>query len=275
MNICFNGDYLAADQPVIKADNGSYKWGDGVFETMRVWKGRILLADLHFERAFRSLSFLGINTSSATSKDSLENYVLTLASQNNCLHSARVRLSFFRDKDDTAGFCIEATSLQPDVHFNAKALTVDVFPYARKSMDVYSNMKSANYLPYVLAAKYAAQNKLGDSIVLNAAGHVCDSSRANIFLVKDREFYTPALNQGCVDGVMRRYLVGLLKDNDFIIHQKVVSVDDLDSADEVFLTNAIQVIQPVLQFRNREFSTDKTEQIFKHVIDQLFNEKEV
>ena len=93
------------------------------------------------------------------------------------------------------------------MQLNENGLVIDVFPGARKSCDSFSNLKSNNYLPYVMAGLYAKKNKLNDCIVLNSFDRVCDSAIANIFIVEKDKIFTPPLSEGCVAGVMRRWML--------------------------------------------------------------------
>src|SRR4030095_10075619 len=103
--------------------------------------------------------------------------------------------------------------------------------------------KSANYLPYVLADLHAKETGCEESIVLNTENNLCDASKANIFLLVKDEIYTPALHQGCVNGVKRRYIIEELKKEKIIVQQKQINESLLFEADEVFLTNAINDIR--------------------------------
>jgi branched-chain amino acid aminotransferase len=122
-----------------------------------------------------------------------------------------------------------------------------------------------------MAARHARDHQLDDSIVLNTAGHIADTSIANIFLVKGRKLVTPALTEGCVNGVMRRHLLenaGLKKivPN---IEERAVSIEDLLAADEVFLTNAVQGPRWVSQFRDRQYQQKKTAEIYQLYLEAM------
>jgi branched-chain amino acid aminotransferase len=147
---------------------------------------------------------------------------------------------------------------------------IDIYQEARKSCDVFSNLKSANFLPYSMAALYAKENKLNDCPVLNDSGNIADTTIANLFIIKNGIISTPALTEGCVNGVMRRYLLEKLRDGGYEIQESSVSVADMENADEVFLTNAINGIRRVRQFRNKMYSTKRTEEIYSRFIQTIF-----
>jgi branched-chain amino acid aminotransferase len=251
--------------------NQSYKWGDGLFETMKVFRGRLLLEAMHFERLFLSLRLLNITWENSLTQSRLVAQILQLCEQNNCIRHARIRLAVYRNEDNTAGYSIEAVPLDEQINqWSEKGLTITIFPFARKSMDAFANTKSANFLPYVLAQRYAAEKGVDDALVLNAQNFLCDSSKANVFLVKGKNLYTPALHQGCVNGVMRRVVVEEAKQLGYRLHQDEVDEAQLLAADEVFLTNAIQLIRWVESYKTASYECTQTRKLFDAVSATIF-----
>src|SRR5688572_15099995 len=199
--INYNGHLLDEQEPVIKASDRSYRYGDGVFETIKVWKNKILLAELHFERLMVSLQTLKINVPKLVTPERLKNEIIELCGRNKCEEDARVRLSVSRghgglyDSDDNFQYLIECQPLSRITgRLNENGLIIDVFPHARKSIDIFSNLKSSNYLPYTMAALYAKEKKLNDCLLLNMHERICDATIANIFWVKDKNVFTPPLS---------------------------------------------------------------------------------
>lgn len=217
----------------------------------------------HFERLFISLQLLQINRTSSFTKQRLLDNIQQLCRINECLENARIRLAVFRNDDNTAGYSIEAVPLDDKTNaWHEQGLTIGLHPYVRKNIDAFANIKSASFLPYVLAKKYAEERVFDDVLVLNVHNKICDSSRANIFLVKEDTVFTPALHQGCVNGVMRRKTIEVIKKLGFRFYEEEVSEDLLLQADEVFLTNAIQVIRWVELYKDRQYNSILTRKIF-------------
>lgn len=271
MNVCVNGKFFPADTLLLPIQNRSYKWGDGIFETAKIFDGKMLLENLHFERLFISLQLLQIEKGHALTKNNLVGQILRLCSQNNCLQLARVRLAVYRDENNVAGYSIEAIPLPQETNqWQEEGVEIVLYPFARKSMDAFANLKSANFLPYILAQRYAVERGVDDAIVLNAQNFLCDSSKANIFLVKGKNIYTPALHQGCINGVMRRVVIEEAKKLGYRIHQDEVDEEQLLAADEVFLTNAIQIIRWVEYYKNRQYDCTQARKIFEAVTATIF-----
>ena len=151
---------------------------------------------------------------------------------------------------------------------NENGLIIDIYPDARKSYDIFSNLKSANFQPYVMAAQYARENKLNDCLVLNSYNRIADSTIANLFLIKNEIIITPSLDEGCIDGVMRKYLVNSIKSDGADVKETTVSEKDILNADEIFLTNAIHGIKWVSHFRSNKYGSKKTTELYNRYINK-------
>jgi branched-chain amino acid aminotransferase len=111
---------------------------------------------------------------------------------------------------------------------------------------------------------------MDDAIVLNAQNLLCDSSKANLFLINGNKLSTPALHQGCVNGVMRRVVLEAAKKSGFRLHQEELSEEDLLTANEVFLTNAIQIIRWVKSYKQQQYTCTQTRKLFEVVSATIF-----
>lgn len=275
-NICFNGKIIKGDEPVLMSSNRGYRYGDGLFETMKVQNGSILLALYHFERLFGSLSLLEFEIPKLFTKEKLEQDIVNLCRKNNCEKFARVRLSVFRgngglyDEDKTLQYMIECWPLNESVNkLNENGLLIDIYPEAKKSCDKFSNLKSANFQPYSMAALFAKENKLNDCLVLNTSGGIADSTIANLFLIKGETIITPSLEESCINGVMRRHLLSEFRIAGLKTHEIAISVSDIKTANEVFLTNAINGIRWVRQFQGATYTNVKTVEIYNRFIKTI------
>lgn len=269
----YNKQFFSVGTPVITPQNRSFRYGDGLFETMRMQRGKIVNIDFHFERLFAGMKMLQIDIPEYFSKNYFLDTVNELLSKNSIFQNARIRLMFFRGdegifevENNSANFIIETFPLPEKIKLNEEGLVVDLFPDAAKSCDRFSNLKSDNYLPSVMAVRFAKKNSLDDAIILNAFGRICESSIANVFIIKDENIYTPPLSEGCVAGTMRRWMLEKLMLNNYVVQEKEMSIEDVLSADELFLTNSIQPIWWVKQFRNKIYGNKKVKEIFEYVV---------
>ncbi len=272
-----NGKFVKEEDVRISPNNRSFRYGDGFFETFKIHEGKILLADLHFERLFNSLRLLHFDLAVFLTAEYFKEQVLELIKKNRHEKLARVRLTIFRGDggllDDVSHFpnhLIQSWPLNEATNvFNQNGLVTDVYTEARKVADHFSAVKSNNYLSYAMAALWAKKNRLNDCFLLNPFDHITDSTIANVFIVSDGVIKTPPLCDGPVNGVMRRHLLASFKINDIAYEESSVSALDLENASEIFVTNAISGIKWVRQFKNRTFENTVSSGLHKQFIAPL------
>ena len=255
----FNGSFIENDQTLITADNRGLRYGDGLFETMRSDGIAIKHRDLHFNRLFEGISALKIRFSKTIIPTFLEREVHRTLEKNNITGAARIRLMIIRgdgglfEADKPGNYIIQTWPLETAAAaINDNGLVIGLYDKFQKSCDQFSNIKSNNYLGYAMAALHAKENRWNDSVVLNIHGRPCDTSIANIFWMKNEKIFTPPLSEGCVAGVMRKHLLNTYPE----ISEKQCTVADLETADEIGLSNAIQGLRWVQSFN--EFRKEKT-----------------
>lgn len=271
MTVCFNGDFLPADTPLLTALDPGAKWGEGLFETMKVHRGQWLLKDRHRQRLLNGLAVLGLAPHPLLFSEELETLVLSVCQRNGVLPNARVRLAVWRTAADDCAFSIHASPLPESANtFNNEGLSLCLFPNARKAVDDLSALKSASYLPYALAARYAAAQGADEALLLNTHNRLCETARANVFLIKDGKITTPPLQEGCVDGVMRRTVLAALQQQGEAVTEQPLTESDLLQADEVFLTNALYPVRWVATYKDRQYNCTRSRAIFDAVSPTIF-----
>jgi branched-chain amino acid aminotransferase len=269
-----NGIFYPAGQLLLTADNRGFRYGDGLFETMLVQKGRIRLGDYHFDRLLSGMSLLDFEIPPFF-VEKLTKEILAVCEANglSATLAARVRLVIFRGEGSFLGpldrfpnYVIQSWPLPAVPEPVESGLAIDIFPDGRKACDVLSNLKSNNYLLYILAAHYAKKQGLDDCLVLNSQNRIADSTVANLFYIRQGQFYTPPLSEGAVAGVMRRHLLEALPQAGYIVHQKPVTPEDLLTADEIFLTNALKGISPVRSLQGRSYIDHLSIAVYERLI---------
>lgn len=259
--INWNGKIVEKDKFHISPDNRSFRYGDGFFETMKIMNGEILLANFHFTRFFSSLNLLSFDIPSLYTKEYFSALIQNVVIKNKHSFNARVRLTVYRSngglydpEDHHPNFVIQSWQLQQVNEMNVNGLDIDIYTEARKVCDSFSMVKSNNYLPYTMGALWAKKNKLNDCLLLNPYNNICDSTIANVFIVQDKAIKTPAVAEGCVNGVARSYLIECCQKNSITISETTISAQDILHASEVFLTNAIIGIKWVKQLGERRYN---------------------
>jgi branched-chain amino acid aminotransferase len=272
--INYNGKFIDDSNPIIQANNRGFRFGDGVFETMKFKKGKIILLDEHLSRLWQGLKRFQFDLPKLFTPDYLESQILALIQKNK--HSAaRIRLTVFRgngglyDPENLQpNFIIESWNLpETNGDLNENGLQCILFKDALKSVDAYSNLKHNNYLPYLMGALQAKKMKCNDAIIFNSNLNVCDSTIANVFLIKENIIYTPALSEGCIAGIMREFVINELRKNNFNVVEQTITENDLANADEVFLTNSIYNMRWVSAIDSFNYQNKMTIEIY-HLLKQ-------
>src|SRR5690554_3389103 len=258
----FNGEISHSEEAILKASNRNFRYGDGVFESMRWENGSVSLLNFHAERLQKSMELLKMEGGKRFSESFLQDKIESLLRRNSLRDQAcRVRLSVFRDGEGLytpstheSAYLLEVATLDKvsNVH-NQAGLIIDVFTDHKKSANALANIKSANALLYVLASIYRKKHALDDVLLINEQGFLVESANSNIFIWYRNQLYTPALSEGCVDGVMRRSIIEFATANDIEIIEAQINTQILNEAEEIFLTNAVHGMQCVLGYQKKRY----------------------
>jgi branched-chain amino acid aminotransferase len=257
----FNGSILPSDHPIFEAHNRGFRYGDGLFESMRFLKGKLKFPEMHIDRIQKGMKLLKFDNYSLIDTWFIREKTEELIKRNKVGADARIRLTIFRDSggfytpdSNKFAYLLELHKLDDSQYvLNKKGLIIDVYDEVPKPVNILSNSKTSNALIYVLAGIYKNQNALDEVLILNQNGFLCESVSSNVFVVYDRKLYTPALNEGCIAGVMRQVVMRLAKENDIELVEAQINPDILNEADEVFLTNAARGIQWVMGYNHKRY----------------------
>lgn len=274
--IYLNNKLNKASAATLETTNKAFRYGDGFFETIRIVNATCPLWAYHQTRILSTLQILNGEFAKTVNTQVLHNLILNLAIKNK-LTNARVRLSFYRGHGGLAdftnnlfNFTIEAFALQEgNFQLNQNGLYLGCYTTHKKISGVLSNVKSASAQIYSLAAQYCKAQKLNDVFILNENNHIVDTTIANIFIVKNNIIYTPNAKSGAVLGCMRSYIMANFTSNKII--ETNLTVTNLETADEVFLTNAILGIRWVTNYNHINYTPNIAFNIYNTLITPLFN----
>nr|WP_294796540.1 aminotransferase class IV [uncultured Mucilaginibacter sp.] len=270
--INFNGEILPADTKVLTVANRSFRYGDGLFESMRMLKGQLKFAGEHAKRLQKGMKALKMDGYSQMDSWFLKEKADQLASVNKVKHG-RLRLTVYRDSEglytpsqNKVGYQLEIQPLdEPRYFLNSKGLIIDVYTELSKPTNFLSNIKTCNSLVYVLAGIHKSQNNLDDVLLLNQNGFLCEASSSNVFVYYQNHLYTPALSEGCVEGVMRQVIIDIANKIGIPLIEAQINPEILYEADEVFLTNSVKGIQTVMGYGIRRYFN----KVSKALMDEL------
>jgi len=235
------------------------RYGDGLFESIRMLEGHIPFLRDHLERLSAGMELLHLSLDHKPDEPWFIKELEKLPHSSN----ARLRLSVFRlggglytPQSENAAFIIEAEPYEGNSYeLNQEGLKIGLFKQGIvRSTGRLSNFKTNNALVSVTAGYYAAQKSYDEVAVLNTTGRVCDGVSSNIFVVMGKDIITPALDEGCVAGVMRKQLLSIAKELGYSAAEWRIKPKDLSLAEEIFFSNALKGIQWVGNFRKKTYS---------------------
>lgn len=266
--ININGKITPSTEAALPVDNGAFRYGYGLFETMLVQDGDICNAVYHWDRLFAGMKQLHFELPRLLTAQVLQNDVLHTVSKNKASDLCRVRLQvyaggggLYSNESRQPYFVIECFPLGEDnSKLNENGLTIGIATGTAKSPDTLANLKSCNALIYAIAARQAKAQQWNDALICNTNGHLIESTIANLFWVKDGTIYTPPLADGCIAGVMRRHIMTITP-----VTEKSCTADDLLHADELFLTNAIKRIRWVAAMGDKRYTNATSSAFFSRL----------
>ncbi|SDW70794.1 branched-chain amino acid aminotransferase [Lutibacter oricola] len=257
--INFNGALIEKESNIFNAANRAFKYGDAVFETIKVKELKVIYLESHYFRLMASLRMLRMEIPLNFTMEYFEKEIISTVEINN-LKNARVRFSVYREngglytpETNAIGFLIEASGLNETIK---EQYTLELYKDFYINSGLLSTLKTTNKLTNVLASIYCNENNYDNCILLNERKQVVEAINGNIFLVKGSHIITPPITDGCIKGVMRKKLIEYLESQDeFTFEESSISPFDIQKSDEVFITNAIVGVQPVTNYRKKVFST--------------------
>lgn len=259
--INYNGNIFPSGEPVLSVSNRVFRYGDGLFDTIRVMDGQPLFLARHMQRLLDGMKFMKMNIPASFNQIFFEQEINKVLDKNNLKEGARVRIAVFRNDgglysplSNDVSFIIEANPLENNFYeINKKGLNIDVFDEQKKSLNKISAIKTSSCLPLVLAGIFRQEKNLDDCIILNEMGSIAEATSSNIFIVYNGVFYTPSLNQGCIPGIMRQFIIEMLRKGGTEVQECPLSPSALLRADEVFLTNVVHGIQWVSAYKQKRY----------------------
>ena len=257
----FNGQLVGEHENIANIENRAMRYGDGLFETM-LWKdGDIRFLDFHIERLQKSLQLLQFEDFTKFDTFFLRSKVEELVRKNNMVgQQVRVRLIVYRagggvyaPDSNRPVYTLQVSRIPTSLRDKKLGLIVDVYTTFKKPYSELSHLKSNNALVYVMAGIYKKKFAYDEVFLLNQAGFLCEALYGNLFVYFDKTLYTPALTEGCVEGVMRRVVMDMAADEGIPVVEAQIHPDIMKEADEIFCTNAVQGVQWVMGYKQKRY----------------------
>ena len=263
MLIFINGLLIPQDEAKVSVLDRGFLYGDGVFETLRAYSGKIFRIDDHIKRLFCSANAICLKTP-FTGNYIKESLYQTLMGNN--LKDAYLRLTITRGISDpgldTEG-CLNPTMTIISREFSG--YPEDLYRHGIKAAVVSTRripasalnpeIKSLNFLNNIMARVEAKHANASEAIMLSTEGYVAEGTVSNIFIVKDGVVKTPPLSVGILNGVTRSLVIGLAQKNNIPLTEQQFQPEELYAADECFVTSTLYEVMPVTSINNKPVGT--------------------
>jgi len=269
-NIFFDGEIVPEDQAVMSPLSRGIFYGDGCFETLRGYRGRFLHLELHMKRLTAACDYLGLTF--PYSYGELRDIICKLLSANSCTDSdCVIRIQVWRRgrgftdlQNKDLHILIQSSALQ-HMKEAIKLKTSSLASVPEESLS--RRYKLSNFLNYTLSQREAVEENFDQALMLTRQGFVSETSMANIFWIKDDEFFTPSEKADMLPGVTRQIIIRILDEHDLTFHSGEFAKKHLLSADAVFTTNSVQEVAPVSKIDGTRYDTEHKK---IHILRELF-----
>ena len=173
----------------------------------------------------------------------------------------RLRLTVFRDSGgrytpdhNRVAFVICCEPLSQDIFLDqVTKYKVDLYKDHYIQAGMLPNLKTNNKILNIIGSIFAKENDLDNCILVNDNKEVVEALQSNLFLLFGQEIHTPPLTSGCLDGIIRKQIIRMAKELDLTLKERVINPFDLQKADELWLTNTIQGIRAVTNYRRKSY----------------------
>ncbi len=269
MKIFIDGSYFEKDQAVVSVFDHGLLYGDGVFEGLRIYNGRIFKLKEHVDRLYASAKALSLEIPYTRDEFSrILNDGVEINGKSGSGQSGYIRAVVTRGSGDLGldpDKCVRASvivitgdiQLYPEELYRS-GISIASVSVRRNSVDSLDpRIKSLNYLNNILAKIEAKQSGAAEGLILNRDGFIAECTADNIFIVKDGVLCTPLLTCGALGGITRGAVLEVAEQEGISVLETVLAQYDLYTADECFLTGSGAEIIPVVTADRRAIGDGK------------------
>ncbi|MFZ3171794.1 MAG: branched-chain-amino-acid transaminase [Carboxydocellales bacterium] len=275
--IYLDGEYVDESQAKVSVFDHGLLYGDGVFEGIRAYHGRVFKLDAHLDRLYESAKSILLEI--PNTKAEMKEIVLETMRRNN-LRDGYIRLVVSRGKGDlgldprkcakATVFCIGASIQLYPPEFYIKGLDVRTVATRRNvSEAVNPRVKSLNYLNNILAKIEANLAGILEAVMINHDGYVSEATGDNIFIIKKGVLITPPVHMGILEGITRNTVMELARERGIEVRADVFTRHDIYIADECFLTGTAAELIPVVVVDGRTIGDGKPGKMFNQLLEDF------
>jgi len=272
--VFLNGRLVDIDKARISVTDSGFLYGAGIFETMRSCRGEVFCLDDHLDRLFSSAKALAMELGCDKSDITKAVYKLLEANE---LTDARLRLTVTggpmteQDGKHKSTLLITAAEFRPyPQEYYKNGVMVVMCPFRQNVTEPTSGHKTTSYFPRIMALDSARRKRAAEALWFTTDNRLAEACVSNVFLVKDSVLYTPPLSTPVLPGIARKSVCRMAAENSVELIEKDLYIDDVLTADEIFLTNVIMQIMPVTSVEKHTVGDGKVRPMTKKLME-LFN----
>jgi branched-chain amino acid aminotransferase len=260
-------------------DNRGFLFGDAIFETIKVNGTKILFLEEHYLRLMASMRICRMEIPMSFTMEFIEEEILKLIDLQLNKISNRIRFSVFRDAEgfynpasNDVQFIITSSELTSEKYtFSSSNYEVELFKDFHVSKHLLATLKTNNKMINVVASVFAKENGFENCLLINDDKNVVEAINGNVFMKVGNQLITPPTLDGCLNGIMRKQIIAIVNKMENIeLIEKSISPFDLQKADELFISNVINGIQPITKYRKKEFTSEVSKEITE-LLNNLIN----
>jgi len=277
IQIYVDGEWYPKDQAKISVFDHGFLYGDGVFEGIRAYGGRVFRLTEHLNRLYDSAKAIWLEI--PLSWKEMEEVVLETLRRSD-LRDAYIRLVVSRGRGDlgldprkcprpTVVCIADSIHLYPEEVYTRGMQVISVSTRRNPPDTVWPQVKSLNYLTSILAKISAATQGYPEVIMLNKEGYVCEGTGDNVFIVKNGRLITPAVHLGILPGITRAAVMEYARDLGYEVEEGTFTLFDLYTADECFLTGTAAEIVPVVECDARKIGAGVPGEVTKRLMAEF------
>lgn len=272
--VYINGEFLPKSQAKISVFDHGFLYGDGVFEGIRSYDGRVFKLDEHIKRLYESAKSIGLDI--PMSQAELKKTILDAMRTNDLRKDAYIRVVVTRGIGDLGLDplkCLKSSIIviadQISI-YQAESLKAITASTRRNSVTALNPMiKSLNYLNNILAKMEANRANVEEAIMLNQQGLVCEGSSDNLFIIKDRVILTPPPTADILVGITRNTVIELAIEDGIKLKEEDITIHELYNADEAFFTGTAAEVMPLVEVDGRKIGNGKPGPITMRLIENF------
>jgi branched-subunit amino acid aminotransferase/4-amino-4-deoxychorismate lyase len=239
------GELVISQEPLVSCWDQGLLYGYGIFETMRVYRGRVFALNPHLKRLAKSCSQLGISNNLP-----LEDMATRIQEYAKVMGAGALRLTITKgnpSRDIDSVFILTWRDLIYSSQDYEDGFSVIISPVRKNQTSQLVYHKTLNYMDNILAIEEARRLGSREALFLNINHHLTEGTMSNLFFLKNGFLHTPAITCGLLEGITRRIVIDLATARGCQVVEGEYFLEDLLAADEAFLTNSLMEIMPLVK----------------------------